>query len=464
MSLIGARVGDYLIKRLLGEGGVGEVYEATHEAIGGRVAIKVLREEQAQDPEWVTRLFDEARAVNLIAHDGLVKVVHYGQLDDGRPYLVMEFVSGQTLDARLQGGRLTLQEILHIGYQMALALQAAHAAGIVHRDLKPSNLMLGADPAALGGVRVKILDFGIAKLPRGDRAQRTQTGVVFGTPAYMPPEQFRGTSQVDARGDVYSLGVLLYELFAGQRPFEHDEPVAYMYSHCNRPPPPLAERAPGLSSELLGLVERMLAKDRLARPDMAEVAASLGTQLSTGASPAPQPLVSTPTGLPTVQLPSTARRSRLLAMVIVAGFVIGLSSSLVWVLVTPAREAAPQPDAGPATAPRDLMVPVAAIGLAAPALDLLSGPITANPVVQAKPTATKSPAPIAPATKPTSTAVRPTATKSAGAKQTTVPAKPTEVRMTTADAPGAPAGGSAADSKKLPALNPSYMPRTLQAK
>lgn len=507
MSLIGAQVGNYRIKRRLGEGGVGEVYEATHEVIGGRVAIKILREAQAREQEWVSRLFDEARAVNLIDHDGLVKVVHYGQLDDGRPYLVMEFVSGQTLDARLQAGRLGLQEILHIGYQMALALQAAHAAGIVHRDLKPSNLMLVADPAALGGVRVKILDFGIAKLPRVDRAQRTQTGMVFGTPAYMSPEQFRGTGQVDARSDVYSLGVLLYELFAGQRPFEHDEPVSYMYSHCNQLPPPLAERAPGLSQELMELVERMLAKERLARPDMAEVAASLETQLGSSLRPKPSAM-NTPVGLPAIRKPSEARRSRPLPLIIAVGVIV-LGGALAWRLVPQAREGVLQSDTAPATIALDMRDPaaaqVAAFDLAEPPLDLLSWPAAAKLNVSTKPTATQSPTTTIPEAasrtpasirsqeakqthtpakslevKPNvseSTATRspsptsakseaasgkPASTRTHEAKPTSAPFKPTEPHKTSGDKlkpEAAPAAGS--DSKKRPTLNPNYMPRTL---
>jgi serine/threonine protein kinase len=197
------QLGPYRIVRPLGQGGMGAVYEAVQEPIGRRVALKVLLPQYAQDRDAVTRFFNEARAVNLIEHPSIVQVSDYAQVADGTVYLVMEYLRGQTLSDRIdalqrQGQRVPLREVVQLAAQLADAMSAAHDKSVIHRDLKPSNVMLVPDPAVPGGSRVKLLDFGIAKLARNE-GRGTATHDVFGTPQYMSPEQCAGAGGVDAK-------------------------------------------------------------------------------------------------------------------------------------------------------------------------------------------------------------------------------------------------------------------------
>jgi serine/threonine-protein kinase len=185
------RIGSYRIVRKLGQGGMGEVFEAVHETIERRVAIKLLRPERARNAAAAARFFNEARAVNRIDHPGLVQVSDYGETPDGSIYIVMELLRGETLGQRLaRRGRLGLAEVLLLCRQVASVLVAVHEKGIIHRDLKPDNMMFVPDPDTPGGERVKLLDFGIAKLTlEGDAARvRTSTDMLIGTPVYMSPE------------------------------------------------------------------------------------------------------------------------------------------------------------------------------------------------------------------------------------------------------------------------------------
>lgn len=279
------RIGPYRILKPLGEGGMGVVYEALHDSIERRVALKVLHPEYARNPDAVTRFFNEARAVNRIEHPNIVQISEFGQADDGAAYLVMEFLRGETLDQRLErlvakGRRMQLAEVVQIGVQLADALAAAHEKGIVHRDLKPCNVMLVPDTLSPSGERVKLLDFGIAKLTQGAGGKATKTNALMGTPQYMSPEQCRGAGGVDDRTDVYALGVILYELLAGRPPFVAEEPIAYLAMHNSQPPPPLADRAPQTPEKIRKLVHRLLEKDKAARPPMREVRATLLQLLS----------------------------------------------------------------------------------------------------------------------------------------------------------------------------------------
>ncbi len=229
--------GRYLMESVLGEGGMGVVYLATHTALNKRFAVKVLRGEIARDEEIMRRFVREAQSSTAIGHANIVDISDFGKLPDGTAYFVMEHLEGEPLTDRIRSGAMPPDEVLHIAAQIAAALAAAHGRGIVHRDLKPDNIFLirrGGDDRF-----VKILDFGIAKVG-GANAKLTRTGMIFGTPHYMSPEQAAGQS-VDARTDVYALGVILYEMLTGQVPFDGDTFMGILGKHMFDPPPKPSE-------------------------------------------------------------------------------------------------------------------------------------------------------------------------------------------------------------------------------
>jgi serine/threonine protein kinase len=303
--MIGTQVGPYRVIARIGEGGMGAVYEAVDEQIGKRVAIKVLHKEHAKNQQISNRFINEARAINVVEHPGIVTVSSFGQLPDGTAYIVMELLKGETLNARMkaQGGRMQMLDALRLARQIASALAAAHEKGIIHRDLKPDNLMLVADSAMPGGERAKLLDFGIAKLKQeyqgsGDQVM-TRAGVMMGTPLYMAPEQCRNASDVDDKADVYSLGVMLYRMLAGKPPFAAPGTGELMAMHIYRQPPPLQVANPALPEPLVALVHRMLAKNRVERPSMAQVAQELeqlGTRFSAMVPALPPALIAQAAG------------------------------------------------------------------------------------------------------------------------------------------------------------------------
>mgnify|MGYP003594426827 FL=1 len=257
---------------------MGQVFLAERLQIGGRVALKVLHANFANHPEMAARFFNEARAANSVEHAGIVKVYEYGRLPDGGAFIAMEFVDGPSLRHRLTEQRkLSPQTASRLARQMATALAAAHARGVVHRDLKPDNVMLVPDPEAAGGERVKILDFGIAKilwdLQHND--SHTKTGTFMGTPAYMSPEQCRDTKSVGPKGDVYALGAILYEMLSGLAPFGPGNAMELAVRIVTERPIALREREQSIPPELAGLVDLLLAKDPDSRPSMAEVASKL---------------------------------------------------------------------------------------------------------------------------------------------------------------------------------------------
>ena len=278
--MIGAIISGYRIVRQVGKGGMGVVYKAVNEQIARTTAIKVLNPRYCQDPETVQRLMNEARAVNIVGHPGLINIHEFGQLDDGSGYLIMEFLAGESLRSRLSrlGGRMGLAAV-PIARQVANALAATHQKQIVHRDLKPDNVMLVPDQELPEGERAKVLDFGIAKLSGDGGGEslkvKTKTGAMIGTPTYMSPEQCRGLGTIDGRTDVYSLGVILFELLAGQPPFVSDGLGELIGMHMFKPVPNLAPLAPKTPKDLLQLVARMLAKNPAERPSMEETAATL---------------------------------------------------------------------------------------------------------------------------------------------------------------------------------------------
>ncbi|MGE0549902.1 MAG: serine/threonine-protein kinase [Kofleriaceae bacterium] len=271
----GTLIGEYKIERLLGAGGMGEVYGAFQPVIDKRVAIKVMSRACSSNPINLERFVHEAKAVNAIGHANIVDIFSFGQTSDGRCYFVMEWLRGESLRDRLDREPLAPTRCYEILDTVLRALEAAHAVGIVHRDLKPDNIFL---VAAKDGEpeRVKLLDFGIAKLSGGgtsNRARKTQTGTVVGTPAYMAPEQAAGLL-VEGPSDIYSLGVVAYEMATGRVPFDAESTVQVMASHVAEPPPlPSTHRA--VPSAFEALILSMLEKQPADRPTPAAVRASL---------------------------------------------------------------------------------------------------------------------------------------------------------------------------------------------
>ena len=265
--MINTSVGNYKLLRPLGEGGMGVVFEAEHLSMGRKAAVKVLRRDLARDEQTIRRFFNEARATNEVRHPGIVQIYDCGTTQDGSPWLIMELLEGETLGARMARGLMSPREVIELGGQAASVLDAAHTAGIIHRDLKPDNLFIINDPHVTGGERVKVLDFGIAKLSLSSSAlgMQTRTGIVMGTPLYMSPEQCRGTKQVDARSDIYSLGLLLYQMLAGQPPFLSDGIGELFDMHMNVAAPRLTERNPMVPLVLAEAIHRTLEKDPTAR-------------------------------------------------------------------------------------------------------------------------------------------------------------------------------------------------------
>src|SRR5262245_39686128 len=263
--MIGETFGNYRVTELIGEGGMGVVYLAEHPGIGRRAAIKILRPGLTDNPEITKRFFNEARAANAIRHPGIVEVYDCGSLSSGVSYIVMELLEGENLAVRLRRvGRMPVAEARRIAAQTASALAAAHAAGIVHRDLKPDNLYLVPDERDASVEMVKVLDFGIAKLGQqgsNTSSVRTRTGSVMGTPAYMSPEQCRGTREIDHRTDIYALGVILYEMVCGRPPFVSEGFGEMVHLHISQPPPPPRTFNAGLPEDLERLILWCLAKE-----------------------------------------------------------------------------------------------------------------------------------------------------------------------------------------------------------
>ena len=425
--------GKYRIIRLLGEGGMGQVFEAVNKNTERRVAIKTLHPRLAVDGTIVQRFLREARAATRVRHPNVVDVLDFDVDPATRsPYLVQEFLVGDSLFDTLAarpGGRLGVDEALAIMVPVMSALVAAHALGVVHRDLKPDNIFLVRD--GRGGVTPKLIDFGIAKVLEGqpEGFRMTQTGAVMGTPSYMSPEQAGGSSSIDGRTDVWSIGVMLYELLVGARPHDAPNYNILVAKILFEEPTPILQVDPTLRPDVAAVVMRALMRDLDARfPSMqamldATLACVTDEAIRASAAPSAAPVTAeiarTPAGepprAPSVSYGSTApastlaswtgqrtppgRPSSVLLVAATAFVVVALAASAMWitrstappsgaaVLRTPV--ARPAPPAPPVT-------PVTPVAVVAP--PVVAPPAVAPPVVAAPETVPTSPA--APATTP----------------------------------------------------------------
>ncbi|HWU90903.1 MAG TPA: serine/threonine-protein kinase, partial [Kofleriaceae bacterium] len=278
----GRHIGSYAIVSKLGEGGMGAVYLARHATLGRLAAVKVLLPEFSNNREIVARFFNEARAATAIRHPGIIEVYDFGFLDEQQAYIIMEYLEGESLGTRLRRGPLAIPAVLSTTRGIARALHAAHEKAIVHRDLKPDNIFLVPDEDVRGGERVKLLDFGIAKLsPNANETGQTRTGMVIGTPTYMAPEQCRGDS-IDLRADLYALGCVIYEMLGGQPPFVANNSADILAHHLYFQPQPVSVLRPDVPPPIEQLVMSLLAKDPAERPAGAHVVVRIVDALSTG--------------------------------------------------------------------------------------------------------------------------------------------------------------------------------------
>jgi Protein kinase domain len=373
-------LGQYRITRELGLGGMGAVYSAEHTLLGRVAAVKVLRPELSQDREIVNRFFNEARAAAAIRHPSIVEIYDFGWHADGSAYLVMEHLQGESLATRLERGPMEAARVMVIVRQIAGALAAAHQHGIIHRDLKPDNLFLVPDPEVTGGERIKLLDFGIAKLVAdNDQHHRTRPGTIMGTPTYMAPEQCLGAA-IDHRADLYSLGCIMFELCAGRPPFVEMSMSDLLSAQVHMPPPALSSVIAGIPLALEALVQRLLVKEVQHRMQSAEavvqaVDAATGSAYRTGmvvlaadeVGAPPLPLPPTvpaivPAGVPRVPVARRTHQRYLGLGVVVAicaaSAVVALGAGRRWLeRRTPAPEVAPDEVRTPPRAPGIALAP-----------------------------------------------------------------------------------------------------------
>src|SRR5688572_10982532 len=306
-SLLGQVLAEkYRIDERLSEGGMGTVYRGKHVLMDKTVAVKVLRPSLAADEKIVARFSREARAASKILHPHALSVTDFGETENGTVFLVMEFLNGVTLkDLIRKEGPMPLPRVVEIMRQVGSALDEAHSQGVVHRDLKSDNIML---LAAMAGDYAKVLDFGIAKIKEPDGAYDpglTSPDLVIGTPQYMSPEQCSQSPDIDARSDIYSLGVILYEMFVGHVPFLGESPTAIMLKHLQHPVPSALDERPDLPPAVDKVIQKAMQK----RPEsryasigelVEDLSVAAGIELRTPSYPEMKPAV--PSGPPSVEL------------------------------------------------------------------------------------------------------------------------------------------------------------------
>ena len=274
----GKKLGCYQVLRLLGSGGMGEVYLAEDTRLGRKVALKVLPKQLTWDPNRLHRFRQDARAASALNHPNIITIFDIDETEDTY-FIVMEFIDGETLRQRITAGKIVLHQALEVALQISRALAVAHHAGIVHRDLKPENVMVTADG------NVKLLDFGLAKLTEDDRSNensgfQTEDGIILGTIDYMSPEQAEG-KRVDARSDVFSFGVVFYEMLAGERPFQAETKISTLAAILTCKPRPLSEARPEVSADVERIVRICLCKEARRRfQSMGDVEILLETALA----------------------------------------------------------------------------------------------------------------------------------------------------------------------------------------
>ena len=342
----------YRVIDKLGEGGMGTVYEVEHVRMQKRFAGKVLRRELCT-PEHVMRFEREAMAASRIEHPNIVRVVNFDETDDGQVFLICELLSGQDLSMIVRQQAMPVREALNVAFQVASALEATHAEGIIHRDLKPENIFL---TERMGETLVKVLDFGVSKVSFGaDKQRLTDAGSVVGTPIYMSPENAQGQDDLDARADIYSLGVILYEMVTGTVPFFGTKALDIMFQHIHKAPEPPSVRRDELPADIDALILKALQKapaDRYhSMAEFKEELRQLGKRF--GFSPVTLPEASLD-GIPQFETPGpvslTARRPRsgsIHPAILGAAAVVGLIGALFAMLAggpeTAARRCSPTP-------------------------------------------------------------------------------------------------------------------------
>jgi serine/threonine-protein kinase len=374
--------GKYRLVRLLGSGGMGEVYEAQHAAIGRRFAIKFLHPLLTSNSESVARFQREAQAAGGLENENIAAVVDIGTADDGAPFLVMEYLEGEDLAKLLvRSGPLSVPRAAYIIIQACRGLAAAHSRGIVHRDLKPENLFICKRND--GSDLVKVLDFGIAKLHTGRLGTGiTQTGTTMGTPFYMSLEQARGAREVDHRTDIYALGVILYEILSGAKPHPGESYNEILYHVLSKEPAPLDSIRPSLPSGLSEVVYKAMARETDDRyssaadftaaliPFAGRAVTPLRSQV--GLAAVPGDTINSPVSLPAIAVPAPSTRilpeitedvparsrSRVIVWVVLAAVVAFLGTLVLWLVLR--HEPAPAPVPAPAPAPAPAPVPVPA--------------------------------------------------------------------------------------------------------